>query len=244
VYGRLARRIRSLGLASFQQYCKILQDGDEDEIVNCVNAITTNVTAFFRENHHFDFLKEMLIPELLDNKMNQDSKKMNIWSAGCSSGEEAYSIAMTVRECVPEVVEWDVDILATDLDSNILDRARKGIYQQDELGGISEARLKRWFLKGKQENEGLARLVPDVSDMISFKQFNLVGSWNMHVKFDLIFCRNVMIYFDKETRYRLLECFADRLVSKGYLFVGHSETLAGLSDLYSPVGTTIYRKCE
>ncbi len=244
VYGRLAKRIRLLGLQSFRQYCEVLQNGDEDEFVHCVNAITTNVTSFFRENHHFEFLKEAVIPSILDSQRDQCSRKMNIWSAGCSTGEEAYSIAMTIRECVTDISEWKIDILATDLDSTVLDRARTGIYRHDALEGFSPTRRKRWFLKGKEKNEGLVRLVPDIRKMVVFKQLNLVDPWNMHVDFDLIFCRNVMIYFDKDTRHRLLNGFADILAAKGHLFVGHSESLSGLSELFSPIGTTIYRKCR
>jgi chemotaxis protein methyltransferase CheR len=244
VYGRLSKRIRLLGLESFQQYCEVLKNGDQDEFVNCVNAITTNVTSFFRENHHFEMLQESVIPGVLASKREQQSREINIWSAGCSTGEEAYSIAMTIRECVPDISEWKIKILATDLDSNVLDQASRGVYQQDSLEGVSETRRKRWFLKGKESNAGLARLVPDIRNMVRFEQLNLVGTWNMHVRFDLVFCRNVMIYFDKQTRQGMVEGFADRLLPQGYLFVGHSESLSGLSELFSPIGTTIYRKCQ
>ena len=149
VYGRLSRRIRALGLSDFNSYCSILKDRNNDEIVNFINAITTNLTSFFRENHHFEFLAKTAIPKLLET--NASRRRIRIWSAGCSTGEEPYSIAMTLRENIPNIESWDVKILATDLDSNVLATAAAGIYARDRVTGIAAARQKKWFTTSKDD---------------------------------------------------------------------------------------------
>ena len=246
VYGRLTKRLRALNLDSFAQYCQILKEGDKQELIHCVNQITTNVTSFFRENHHFDYMANTALPKLLAEKTNNKTNRLRIWSAGCSSGEEAYSIAITLRE--NELLtsgKWDAKILATDLDSNILDKARKGIYKIEQLENISEQRRIRCFQQGRGDKQGLANVTGELKDMISFKQLNLSNvSWPMHGPFDVIFCRNVVIYFDKEMRKKLINRFADLLDDGGYLFVGHSESLFGITDRFTAVGHTMHMKTE
>lgn len=239
LYSRLARRLRALNLDSFASYYALLKkEGGGGELIQFINAITTNLTAFFRESHHFDFLGHVLLPELLEKK--QDSERIRIWSAGCASGEEVYSIAMIVREIVP--IRWNVKILATDLDSNVLEKGRQGWYSRDRVQNIPKFRLQRWFIKGTGERENFVQVTQDLRDMIAFKHLNLIDSWPMKGPFDIIFCRNVVIYFNKETQRVLFDRFANILDEKGTLFIGHSENLFQLSNRFRLIQQTIYRK--
>ncbi len=239
VYSRISRRLRQLKLSSFNDYLAIIEKGDDTELVEFTNALTTNLTAFFREPHHFDYLAETLLPDLLRNKQD---KKLRIWSAGCSSGEEPYSIAMVVREIIP--ASWDVRILATDLDSNMVSKARAGVYTLERVEGISKQRLKRWVLRGKGEKSALVKMSSKLQELITFKQLNLMHEWPLRGPFDFIFCRNVVIYFDKETQKKLFSQFADVLRPDGHLFIGHSESLYKVSDRYKLIGKTIYQKIK
>ncbi len=237
-YSRLSKRVRTLGLSNFREYGALLQTNPDSEFTGFINAITTNLTAFFRENHHFEFLKETLLPEIL--RRNADSRQVRVWSAGCSTGEEPYSIAMTLLENLPQ--GWNAKILATDLDTQVLATASQGVYNEDRVSGISEERLNRWFMKGKGANQSKVRVKPELQKIISFNQLNLMGEWPMAGPFDLIFCRNVIIYFDRETKTELVNRYADILVDGSCLFIGHSESLNQLTDRVKLVGKTIYRK--
>lgn len=241
VYARLAKRIRDLGLEDFKQYCELLHSGDQRELITCVNAITTNVTSFFREQHHFDFLAETVLPGLVNQHVYPGPGRLRIWSAGCSSGEEPYSIEMTLRDYLP-LERWDVKILATDLDSNVLERAQNGIYRMDQLEKVSAEKRKKWFLQGDKNNAGRVKIRPELKTRIAFRQLNLMGHWPMHGPFHVIFCRNVVIYFDKANQKQLFHRFAEILAPEGYLFIGHSENLFGVSDRFQSIGRTIYRK--
>lgn len=241
VYARLAKRLRDLGLTDFRQYCDLLRAGEQDELIACVNAITTNVTSFFREEHHFSYLAETVMPWLINHYGRSGSGKLRMWSAGCSSGEEPYSIDMTLRD-FPELDKWDVKILATDLDSNVLQCAKRGIYKMDQLDKVSETKRRKWFLRGDDSNLGQVKIRPELKSRIYFRQLNLMGPWPMHGLFHVIFCRNVVIYFDKTRQKELFQRFADILVPEGYLFIGHSENLFGVSDRFRSIGRTIYRK--
>jgi len=237
VYGRLSRRLRALGLDSFRAYVALLEsDAGQDEFEHFINALTTNLTAFFREKHHFEYLASTVLPALM--KRNAASRKMRIWSAGCSTGEEPYSIAMTVAECVPE--HWDVRILATDLDSNVLAHAERGVYDESRVSGISKTQLHRWFMKGSGSE---VRVKDRLRDMIHFRPLNLLHDWPMRGPLDVIFCRNVIIYFDNATKAALAARYAKLLHEDGTLFIGHSETLFKVSDDFSLVEKTIYQKC-
>ncbi len=240
VYGRLSRRLRQLKLEKFSDYLELLTSGDEEELVNFTNAITTNLTAFFRENHHFEYLKKTVIPEVL--KANARSKRIRIWSAGCSSGEEPYSIAMCVRELVPKSAGWDIKILATDLDSNMVQRGKEGIYTAERVEGLSPERMKRWVKRGKGENANMVRMHPELREMITFKELNLMHQWPMKGPFDFMFCRNVVIYFNKDTQRVLFDRYADILRDNAHLFIGHSESLNKVTDRFELLGQTIYRK--
>ena len=247
IYGRLAKRLRVLGLKDFKQYCDILkngeeEEGDKEERTHFINSITTNVTSFFRENHHFEFMADTLLPELIRKKNSDSQPQLRIWSAGCSSGKEPYSIAMVLKECIPDFERWDVKILATDLDSNILEVAKVGVYPKEHLKEISLDRRKRWFQTGRGSNEQSIKVTNDIKNIVTYRKLNLTEPWPMKGSFDIIFCRNVTIYFGRETRIDLLERFADLLNDKGCLFVGHSESLFGLTQRFSTVGRTIHRK--
>lgn len=241
VYGRLAKRLRALGLETFREYCDLLRDGDGSELIQCINAITTNVTSFFREIHHFEFLQQTVLPEIIGQKGRTAVPRLRIWSAGCSSGEEPYSIEIVLREH-DALQRWDVKLLATDLDTHILERARKGIYDLRQLEKVSPERMQRWYRMGVGNNANLVSVTPELRDRIRFRQLNLKDAWPMRGPFDVIFCRNVVIYFDKEMQKKLFNRFADILTPSGYLFIGHSESLFGISDRFKVAGRTIYRK--
>ncbi len=237
VYGRLSRRLRTLKLKSFSDYCEILRDDDSLELGDFINAITTNLTSFFRENHHFEYLAKTVLPKVM--RSNAQSKRIRIWSAGCSTGEEPYSIAMVVRDTVPERSGWDVKILATDLDSNVVAKASAGVYTRERVTGISKQRVSKFF-KEKGANEMVVS--PTLRDLITFKQLNLMHEWPMKGPFDVIFCRNVVIYFDKPTQRILFDRYANYIVHNGHLFVGHSESLFKVCDRFELIGNTIYQR--
>jgi len=240
LYSRLSRRLRSLNLSSFSSYYKLLKSEGGEELIHFINAITTNLTAFFREPHHFQLLEQVLLPQLLAKK--QVTRRLRIWSAGCASGEEAYSIAIIVKEIVP--ANWDVKILATDLDSSVLEKGKQGLYEEERLSGMSPARLKRWFKKGAGTYTKPIQVSEELQKLITFKHLNLMHGWPMRGPFDLIFCRNVVIYFDKPTQKILFERFANILDDNGYLFIGHSENLFQLSTRFRLLQQTVYVKCD
>jgi len=240
-YARLSRRLRKLGLTSFKQYCEYLEaDSSGEEQLELVNAITTNLTAFFRENHHFEYLRDSVIPKLLIE--NKNERKIRIWSAGCSTGEEPYSLAITLKENLPANLNWDTQILATDIDSNVLAKASKGIYAEDRVADMPKNILRSWFMKGKGGNAGSVRIQPAVRALINFGQLNLMDDWSVGDEKDVIFCRNVVIYFDRESKARLIDRYADSLKDGGYLFIGHSESLYKITDRFDLIGNTIYQK--
>ncbi len=236
-YSRLSKRVRKLGLNDFKEYCQYLRNNHDDEFTEFINAITTNLTSFFREQHHFDYLRNVVIPELLVR--NKGTKQIRIWSAGCSTGEEPYSIAMTLLENLP--AGWDAQILATDLDTNVLQTASDGIYTQDRVTDLSPDILKRWFMKSKSSPDHV-KVKSELQGIIQFKQLNLMQDWPMKTPFDVIFCRNVLIYFDRETKATLAKRYAKMLVGKSWLFIGHSESLNQICNEFELVATTSYRK--
>ena len=239
VYGRLARRIRQLGLGSFDEYCSRLEQDPDGEIGELINAITTNLTSFFREKHHFEHLANTALPEIMTR--NTGSRRLRIWSAGCSTGEEPYSIAMTLAES-SRLNGWDARILATDIDTSVVEKADSGVYASDRTKDMDPQRLRHWFEKGVGQNNGKLRANRALRDLIAFRSLNLLGPWPMRGPFDIIFCRNVVIYFDKETQRELFNRYADILAPDGYLYIGHSESLFKISDRFKSIGGTIYRK--
>ena len=239
VYGRLARRLRALQMHNFDDYCDYLRAHPDSELGELINAITTNLTAFFREQHHFEHLATQAVPEILQR--NAASRRLRVWSAGCSTGEEAYSIAMTLTE-QPALENWDVRILATDIDTSVVHIGAEGVYPAERLELVPEARLRRWFDRGTGDNSGRLRVKQALRDKVYFRPLNLLRTWPMRGPFDVIFCRNVVIYFDKDTQKELFDRFADMLAPDGLLYIGHAETLFKVSDRFVSVGRTVYRK--
>ncbi len=239
VQGRLARRLRELGLPSYEAYCNHVREAGPEELVGLINALTTNVTAFFRENHHFEALASYMLPEAMTR--NANTRRLRIWSAGCSTGEEPYCLAMVAAEVIGNA-RWDLKILATDIDSDVIAAAQAGIYPVDRIESVSEERRRRWFRRGSGAQEGNARVRPELGQFISFRKLNLLHEWPMRGPFDVIFCRNVMIYFDQPTRERLVRRFAQMLAPNGYLCIGHSESIHNGTAPVHLVGKTIYRR--
>jgi|TARA_B100000029_G_C17605110_1_gene967145 chemotaxis protein methyltransferase CheR len=235
VYGRIARRLRQTGYRNFADYLAYLKDNFRDESTNFINLITTNLTSFYREPHHFDFLRDTVIPEL----KKKSDKKVRIWSSGCSIGQEAYTIAFTLAEA-HLASSFDVKILATDLDSNVVSTGAEGIYPADSLMSVPDDTVERFFEKNRAGNQ--VRVKKSMRDLVHFKRLNLLEGWPMKGKFDVIFCRNVVIYFNRETQKTLFNRYADYLPVGGYLIIGHSESLNGLTDRFKSVGNTIYQK--
>ena len=237
VYGRLSRRLRALKLASFAEYIELIENGQGAELEEFTNAVTTNLTSFFREPHHFEFLEREFLPKLV--AADSGARRLRVWCCAASTGEEPYSIAMVLREA--QLTGWDAKLLATDLDSNVLAHGAAGVYTADRFSTVSQARLKRWFSPVAGDAKRFSA-VPELRSLITFKQLNLMHEWPMKGPFDAIFCRNVIIYFDKPTQRTLFERMA-RLQRPGdYLFLGHSETLYRVCDKYDLIGKTIYRR--
>lgn len=233
---RLSRRLRALEIPDYRAYVKLLEDDEHPEHGELINAITTNVTAFYREQHHFDLLRTLL-PKIAATK-----KRIRIWSAGCSSGEEPWSYAITVREALGNCQGLDVKILATDIDTQVLARASAGVYEADNVKPVTQKRLQTYFTRGSGSNDGKYRVVDDLRPLVTFKQLNLFAPWPMAGPFDLISCRNVIIYFDVENKVRLLTRYRDLLGPNGHLFLGHSESITPGVTGFTTVGRTAYRK--
>ena len=242
VCSRLAKRLRYHRLNCYADYYNLLtaSDPQEQELMAMINAITTNKTDFFREPHHFEFLATEFFPAHRRNP--QRSKPLRIWSAGSSSGEEAYSIAMTALETMSPRTDRDVLILASDIDTDMLARAESGVYSVEQAAQIPEDLLHRYFLKGEGECDGHVVAKPVLKSLVRFRRLNLMEEpWPMQEPFDIIFCRNVIIYFDKPTQQRLFRRFAGNLKKDGFLMLGHSEGLHGYADSFRTVGHSIYQ---
>jgi chemotaxis protein methyltransferase CheR len=241
VYGRLARRLRRLKLTSFAEYCALVEGRPAEEMQELINAITTNLTSFFRENYHFEQLAAEVLPQIERERSGQ--RRMRLWSAGCSTGEEPYSIAMVMREALAHLPDWDIKLLATDIDSKVVAAAAEGVYGADRLGSVAAERARRWFLPiaGRPDYRAASDAL---KALITFKQLNLFEPWPMKGPFDVIFCRNVVIYFDKDSQRALFDRMADVQEPGGWLFIGHSENLFNVTQRYRLVGRTVYRRVE
>lgn len=237
VYGRISRQLRALRLRSFQEYQQLIES-DNDVRVNFINSLTTNKTHFFREFHHFEFFEKIMLGEW----QHTEKKRIRIWSAGCSTGEEPYSFVASL--CKEGVLNWceDLEITASDLDTSVLKQAALGEYPIEALGSIPKEYLKPCFLKGVGSKQGKIKFASTFQRLIKFKQINLLEPWPFNEKFDLICCRNVMIYFDRPTQAKLIQRFHQQLNPKGVLFIGHSETIGECADLFHNLGNTIYVK--
>lgn len=241
VYSRLAKRLRALGLRNFSSYCDYISDsaGAEERRYMC-SAMTTNVTRFFREPHHFEHLKETVLPSLLD--VARRGGRVRLWSSASSSGEEPYSIALTILSKMPDAASLDIKILATDINPSMVQEGRQGIYSEDDLSSVPVDLRKRWF---SPIDKRQAEAKDELRSLIEFRELNLIGSWPMRRKFDVIFCRNVAIYFDEETKAQLWQRLAGIIPVGGWFYIGHSERIEGpASKLVRNSGITIYERVD
>lgn len=239
VYARLAKRLRKLGMKSFRQYIEFIgSDAGRDELGTTLNALTTNLTKFFRENHHFEHLATTALQEVRARAVSQ-GRRLRIWSAGCSSGEEPYSTAITLLRSMPDIKQWDAKILATDIDTEMVRRGSEGIYAATALEGMPADIAKKYF---EPHGADKVRVVEEARNLISFKHLNLIDKWPMKGPFDVIFCRNVVIYFDKDTQRVLFDRYANLLAPGGFLYIGHSENLFGITERFKLLGRNIHRK--
>lgn len=237
VYGRISRQLRRLGLRRFADY-RVLIEQDSEEHANFINCLTTNKTQFFREYHHFDFIEKVLVNEW----QQQGVERIRIWSAGCSTGEEPYSfIASLYWSKLLDSVS-DVKIIASDLDTKVLSHAKAGIYDQSAVDSIPVKYLKPCFVKGTGTQQGKIKCKAGLQQLVEFRQLNLLQNWEFEQQFNVISCRNVMIYFDKKTQRQLVERFYQHLKPNGVLFLGHSESVPAGVDLFHHLGHTIYVK--
>ena len=237
VYNRLAKRLRAHGMERFCEYLDLVEE-DEAERELFINSLTTNLTSFFREEHHFPILADYLqkVPR---------AQPINIWCSAASTGEEPYSIAMTVFETLGDVAARRVRIIASDLDTHVLAHAKAGVYRMAQVEKLGQQRLRRFFLKGGGRHDGFAKVKPELSEIITFQQINLLEPrWPINNPLDVIFCRNVMIYFDKAMQLKVLERFAPLLIPQGLLFAGHSESLNHAAHLFRLCGRTLYQRVE
>ncbi len=235
---RLSKRLRDLDLATFSEYyATVTQDPTQEEFTRLLDLISTNKTDFFREPKHFDFLREQILLEL------ETAKRIRIWSSACSTGEEPYTIAMTLYEGVANPDRWDFKILASDLSTRVLAKAASGTYDEDRFRDVPPDFMKRHFLRGRGEQTGVFKVKPHLADIIKFQRLNLMDDrFPIKTPLDLIFCRNVMIYFDRPTQETLVNKFHRYLKPGGYLFIGHSESLQWVTHPFEAVAPTIYRK--
>jgi len=232
VYSRLSRRLRALGLQSFREYLDSLESGRLDDWQNFVNALTTNLTSFFREPHHFPILAEHLV-------RRGAGRPQRVWCSAASTGEEPYSIAMTGIEALG--ARPALEVVATDIDTHCLEQAAQGIFPLERGEKLARERLRRFFLRGSGQRAGQMCVRPEVRELVEFRQFNLLAErYPFEHRFDAIFCRNVMIYFDKPTQLRILERFAPLLVPDGLLFCGHSENFSNARSVFRLRGKTVY----
>ena len=233
VRGRLSKRARALGLSSISEYLDIVRSPDTSELIEFTNAITTNLTSFFREQHHFEELRGIIAA-----KEEARQRRLRIWSAACSTGQEPYSIAVTILDS-PAADGWDVKVLATDVDSNVLAKAERGEYAAGDVATMSKSQLARFEVSPDAK---VVRAGSAMRSMIRFRRLNLLDPWPVRGPFDVIFCRNVLIYFDRALQARLVDRFVSLLSPGGVLFLGHSESLCGVHSELSSCGKTMFRR--
>jgi chemotaxis protein methyltransferase CheR len=241
VKARVAKRLRSLSMTSLSDYLAYLRNGGgSEELSNLLDAISTNVTSFFREPDHFSYLRNTVLPNIVSGAGRRG--KLRIWSAGCSSGEEPYSIGIHLSEGIQNLDAWDARILATDLSLDMLGKARQAIYDEQRIEGVPAPLRSRYFERLRDGKQQGFRVCGRVRGLVHIARLNLMGSWPMQGPFDAIFCRNVMIYFDKPTQSKLIGRFRNLLAPGGTLFLGHSESLTGNRDDFRHVRSTIYQR--
>ncbi|MBB4348700.1 MULTISPECIES: protein-glutamate O-methyltransferase CheR [Rhizobiaceae] len=241
VYSRLSKHIRNLGLRGFREYCELVSSPEGAAVRReMLSHLTTNFTRFFRENHHFEHLRDEVLPGLINRA--KSGGRVRIWSAACSDGQEPYSIALTVLAMFPNAADYDFRILATDIDPKILETARAGAYDENALESISPAMRKQWFRDVDINGRRKCQIDDRVKKLITFNELNLMAQWPFKGGFDVIFCRNVVIYFDEPTQMKIWSRFASLLPDAGHLYIGHSERVSGdAKHLFDNIGITTYR---
>jgi chemotaxis protein methyltransferase CheR len=241
VYSRLAKRLRVLGLENFRQYCALVADvNNVDERQKMIAALTTNVTSFFREAHHFEHLRSKVLPPLLERA--RQGGRVRLWSAACSTGMEPYSMALTVLDLAPDAAEYDLRILATDIDPNVVAEGRAGVYPDQVMQPVPDAMKSRWLESSGAPGARQWRMGEPLRRLVAFRELNLIGQWPMQGRFDAIFCRNVVIYFEEHTQARIWSRFTQVLQPGGQLYIGHSERLNGPAvEQFESDGLTTYR---
>ncbi len=241
---RLRKRLRSLDIRSFRDYYDFLQsrEGRRSEMVMMIDAVTTNKTDFFREPAHFVYLAEKVLPEIHGSV---SGNRLKLWSAGCSSGEEPYTLAMVLSDYAESHGTPDFSILATDICASVLEKAQRGIYEEEKIAPVPLELRKKYMLRSRDRSRGIVRIVPEIRSLVTFRRLNFLdGDFGINDRMDIIFCRNVLIYFDRPTQEKVLTKFCGYLNPGGHLFLGHSETLNGLDLPLAQVTSTIYRKTE
>jgi chemotaxis protein methyltransferase CheR len=242
---RIKRRLRSLDLNSFGQYCDFLfgPHGGKEEIVHLLDVVSTNKTDFFREPDHFEFLVQKAIPELMAR--NESGGPLSIWSAGCSTGEEPYTLAIVLTECRQAHPALRFSILATDISNTVLAKAKRGVYTGEIVRPVPPELQRKYFMRSRDRDSNLTRVVPELRQLVEFRRLNFMDAdFGLTQKADVFFCRNVIIYFDRPTQERILQKLTGQLVPGGYAFVGHSETLHDMDVPLVPVAPAVYRKKE
>jgi chemotaxis protein methyltransferase CheR len=245
IRARLSKRLRHGNFKTFSEYVKhVLEDRTGNEFSILIDSLSTNLTSFFREGQHFEFLRSKFIPSLLEQKAQNQDFRIRAWSAGCSSGEEPYSIAITLLDAVEGKGRWDIKILGTDISTSMLEVARMGIYDKQRVNPVSPLQRQKYLLHSRKDKQGVFEVSKSLRDIIIFKYLNLMKDWPINPPggVDFIFCRNVMIYFDKPTQERLVNRFWNLLASGGILFTGHSESLTGIEHKFKYIQPTIYSK--
>lgn len=245
VVARMAKRLRQLGFRTYSEYYHLLSKDDpfREELPRMINCITTNKTSFFREPHHFEFLSGQLVPELQHRAAAGGPRQIRVWSAACSTGEEPYTIAITLREALGFALPgWDVRILASDIDTDVLAAAEKGMYPLEAAESVPKPLQQRMFLRGVGKWDGFVQVRPQIRSMVTFRRINFVDNpWPVHTHFDAIFCRNALIYFERSVQKTLIDRLAAMLKPGGYLFAGHSENLLWLTNSVASVRNNVYR---
>ena len=240
---RLGKIIRQRNFRSFRQYYDhVVNDKSGYELIVLLDSISTNLTYFFRESGHFDFLKTKALPEIMNSKASSRDNSLRLWSAGCSSGEEAYSIAIAVSEAIGNMKKWQFEILATDLSTKVLEKARAGIYENKKVDNIPYELKRRYLQKGDNRWKGYFRVKKEISEKISFQRLNFMEEFHFEEPFDVIFCRNVMIYFDNPTKEALVGKFYQQFANGGYFFIGHAESLTGIKHTFKYIQPSVYKK--
>jgi len=242
---RLQKRLKALDLDGFDAYRQFVfsQEGQRAELVHLIDVVTTNKTDFFREPGHFTYLTQKALPDIIERRGSRPSELLRIWSAGCSSGEEPYTLAMVLSEFAVEQHGLRFSILASDISTRILETAKTAIYPEESINGIAMDIKKKYLLRSKDRSRSLIRIARDVRSKVAFRRINFMDTdFGIAEKMDIIFCRNVVIYFDKPTQEKLMRKFHHQLRPGGYLFLGHSETLNGIDVDFKAVGSTVYQK--